>query len=240
MPDLTGKVAAVTGGSKGIGRAIAGSLCEAGADVVLCARDEAQAAQAAQEIDLAGDGRALGLGVDVRDSDQVANLFRMAVKEFGGLDILIANAGVGGGFGPIDEIAPDDWHRVIDTNLTGVYYCCHQAVPLMKERGGGWIITIGSLAGRYTFAGGTAYNASKWGLLGFSEALLLDVRDHGIRVSCIMPGSVDTQFNDREPSGESWKLTSADVARTVMQLFEYPDRALPSKIELRPAQPKRR
>jgi NAD(P)-dependent dehydrogenase (short-subunit alcohol dehydrogenase family) len=152
---------------------------------------------------------------------------------------LVANAGVGGGFGPIDEIPVDDWQRVIDTNLTGVYYCCHLAVPEMKQRGGGWIITIGSLAGRYAFAGGTAYNASKFGLVGFTEALMLDVREHNIRVSCIMPGSVDTYFNDREPSGESWKLAPGDVARVVRQLLEHEERSLPSRVELRPLRPQR-
>jgi 3-oxoacyl-[acyl-carrier protein] reductase len=239
MPELKGKVAIITGASKGIGRAIATALCEVGADVVLCARDAVEVARAAEEVDLAGDGRALGVQTDVRDLDEVRRLVESAVKEFGGVDILIANAGVGGGFGSIDEIEPDSWHRVIDTNLTGVFYCCREAVPQIKKRGGGWIVTIGSLAGRYAFAGGTAYNASKFGLLGFTEALMLDVRDHGIRVSCIMPGSVDTYFNDTEPAGESWKLAPEDVAKAVLQLLEHEDRALPSRVELRPSRPKR-
>ncbi len=239
MPELKGKVAIITGASKGIGRAIATAFCEVGADVVLCARDAVEVARAAEEVDLAGDGRALGVQTDVRDLDEVRRLVESAVKEFGGVDILIANAGVGGGFGSIDEIEPDSWHRVIDTNLTGVFYCCREAVPQIKKRGGGWIVTIGSLAGRYAFAGGTAYNASKFGLLGFTEALMLDVRDHGIRVSCIMPGSVDTYFNDAEPAGESWKLAPEDVAKAVLQLLEHEDRALPSRVELRPSRPKR-
>jgi 3-oxoacyl-[acyl-carrier protein] reductase len=176
----------------------------------------------------------------VRNEDDVRRLFDTTVQKFGGLDILIANAGVGGGFGAVDELAPDTWRRVIDTNLTGVYYCCHMAVPEMKRRGGGWIITIGSLAGRYAFAGGTAYNASKFGLLGFTEALMLDLREHDIRVSCIMPGSVDTYFNESEPSGESWKLAPDDVARTVRQLLEHEQRSLPSRVELRPSRPKRK
>ncbi len=240
MPDLSGKVAIVTGASKGIGQAIAASLCGAGADVVICSRDESEAAVAAEDLAEPGSGRAIGLGVDVRDLDRVRKLVETAVGAFGGLDILIANAGIGGGFAPIDEIEPEEWHRVIDTNLTGVYYCCHEAVPQMKKRGGGWIITIGSLAGRNTFAGGSAYNASKFGLLGFTEAMMLDVRHDGIRVSSIMPGSVDTYFNDREPGRDSWRLASDDVARTVMQLLEFPERALPSKIELRPSQPPRK
>ncbi len=239
MPNLAGKVALVTGGTKGIGQAIARALAGAGADVVICSRDAHESAAAAAGIKEAGPGRALGVRADVRKLDDVRALVERTVREFGGLDVLIANAGVGGGFGPVDEIAPDDWHRVIETNLTGVYYCCHAAVPELKKRGGGWIITIGSLAGRYAFAGGTAYNASKFGLLGFSEALMLDVRDHGIRVTCIMPGSVDTYFNDKRPTGESWKLAPADVARVVLQLVEHEERALPSRIEIRPSQPKR-
>ncbi|UCF21445.1 MAG: SDR family oxidoreductase [Gemmatimonadota bacterium] len=239
MLNLEAKAAIVTGGSKGIGRAVAAALAGAGADVVICARSEPETARAAAEIGDVAAGRVLGVAADVRNRDDVRHLVETAVRELGGLDILIANAGVGGGFGPIDEIDPEDWHRVIDTNLTGVYYCCREAVPELKKRGGGWIITVGSLAGRYAFAGGTAYNASKFGLLGFSEALMLDLRDHDIRVSCIMPGSVDTYFNDKEPSGESWKLTPADVARTVLQLCEHDRRSLPSRIELRPSRPRR-
>jgi 3-oxoacyl-[acyl-carrier protein] reductase len=239
MPALEGKVAIVTGGSKGIGRAIAAALAGAGVDVVLCARNAVEAAKAADEMTAAGGSRALGIGADVRKLEDVKRLMAAAVKEFGGIDILIANAGVGGGFGPVDEINPERWHQVIDTNLTGVYYCCHEAVPEVKKRGGGWIITISSLAGRHAFAGGTAYNASKFGLLGFTEALMLDLREHGIRVSCVMPGSVDTHFSEKEPTGESWKLTPADVAKVVLDLVKHEDRALPSRVELRPTQPRR-
>ncbi len=240
MTDLVGKVAVITGGSKGIGRAIARALHDAGADVALCSRDESEAMRTAEELSSGGGGRALGIAADVRRLEDVRRLIAGAVAEFGGLDILIANAGVGGGFGPVHEIDPEDWHRVIDTNLTGVYNCCHEAVPELEKRGGGWIITIGSLAGRYAFAGGTAYNTSKFGLLGFTEALMLDLRDRGIRVSCIMPGSVDTHFNDSEPSGESWKLAPDDVARAVTQMLAHEGRALPSRVELRPSQPKRK
>jgi len=246
MLDLAGRVAIVTGGSKGIGRAIATALAHSGADVVLCSRDSAESEHAAAEIARAGAGesearvgRVHGVAADVRDLEDVRGLVATAVTEFGGLDILIANAGVGGGFGPIDEMDPESWHQVIDTNLTGVFYCCRAAVPQLKKRGGGWIVTIGSLAGRYAFAGGTAYNASKFGLLGFTEALMLDVRHDGIRVSCVMPGSVDTYFDESEPAGDAWKLTPADVGRTILQLLEHEDRALPSRVELRPSQPRK-
>jgi NAD(P)-dependent dehydrogenase (short-subunit alcohol dehydrogenase family) len=237
---LAGKVALVTGGSKGIGRAIAEALAGAGADVALCARDGAEAGRVAEAINRAGGGRALGIAVDVRELDGVKRLVDTVVSEYGGVDILIANAGVGGGFGPVDEIEPEAWHRVIETNLTGVFYCCREAVPEMKKRGGGWIITIGSLAGRYAFAGGTAYNASKFGLLGFTEAMMLDVREHGIRVSCVMPGTVDTYFDDKQPSGDEWKLTADDIARAVLQLLDHEARALPSRVEIRPSRPPRR
>ncbi|MEE9245985.1 MAG: SDR family oxidoreductase [Gemmatimonadota bacterium] len=239
MPDLSGKIAIVTGGSKGIGRAIAAALAAAGADVMVTSRNEEEARTAAKEIAELGRGRTLGLGADVRDYEAVKTMVGETVKALGGLDILIANAGVGA-FAPIDEMDAETWNRVIDTNLTGVFYSCREAIPELKKRGGGWIITIGSVAGRYTMPGGTAYNASKWGLRGFTEALMLDVRHHGIRVSTIMPGTVDTYFNDNLPSGESWKLAPADVARVVIQLLEHDPRSLPSKIEIRPSQPPRR
>ena len=239
MPDLSGKVAIVTGGSKGIGRAVAAALAAAGADVVVTSRNEEEARTAAEEIAELGQGRTLGLGADVRDYEAVKMMVGETVKALGGLDILIANAGVGA-FAPIDEMDVETWNRIIDTNLTGVFHSCREAIPELKKRGGGWIITMGSVAGRYTMPGGTAYNASKWGLRGFTEALMLDVRHHGIRVSTIMPGTVDTYFNDDLPSGESWKLAPADVARVVIQLLEHDPRSLPSKIEIRPSQPPRR
>jgi NAD(P)-dependent dehydrogenase (short-subunit alcohol dehydrogenase family) len=238
MPDLSGKVAIVTGGSKGIGRAIAGSLAGAGADVVLCSRNEKEAVQAATDIAESAAGRAMGMSCDVRDPNDVRRLVEAAINKYGGLDILIANAGVGT-FAPIDELPADEWRATIETNLSGVYHCCHQAVPHLKKRGAGWIITIGSLAGRYAIAGGTAYNASKFGLVGFTEALMLDVRQQGIRVSCVMPGTVDTYFNDTVPTGESWKLAPADVAKVVLQLLDHEARSLPSRVELRPSQPKK-
>jgi 3-oxoacyl-[acyl-carrier protein] reductase len=236
MPDLRDQVAIVTGSTKGIGRAIAEALADAGAHVVVSARDARAVEEAAAGVGRRGPGRALGVPCDVRDPAQVRRLVGAAVETFGRLDILVNNAGVGA-FAPIDELLPEDWHRVIDTNLTGVYYCCREAVPHMKRQGTGWIVNIGSLAGRYTMATGTAYNASKWGLLGFTEALMLDVRDFGIRVSCVMPGSVDTYFGGTPPSGEAWKLRPEDVAKVVLQLLDHDPRALPSKIELRPARP---
>jgi 3-oxoacyl-[acyl-carrier protein] reductase len=141
----------------------------------------------------------------------------------------------------VDEMSPEHWHQVIETNLNGVYYACHEAIPHLRARGGGWIINIGSLAGKNPFAGGAAYNASKFGLLGFSEAMMLDVRNEGIRVCCIMPGSVDTYFNGKEPKPENgWMIQPEDIARLVMELLAFPENALPSRIEIRPSRPPRR
>ena len=236
---LQGKTAVVTGSSKGIGYAIAEALAREGANVVLSARDADEVAQAARTLDGVGGGRAVGVQCDVRSHDDVRRLIA-AAQELGGLDVLVNNAGVGR-FGTVDGMEPEQWHQVIDTNLTGVYYCCHEAIPLLRSRGGGWIINIGSLAGKNPFAGGAAYNASKFGLLGFSEAMMLDVRDEGIRVCCIMPGSVDTYFNNKEPSPENaWMIQPGDIARLVMELLAFPENALPSRIEIRPSRPKKR
>lgn len=238
MIDLRDHVGIVTGSTKGIGRAIAESLAGAGANVVVSARDKDDVKRTAETLNARGPGRAIGVPCDVRDYEQVRRMVEIAAREFRRIDILVNNAGVGG-FAPIDELEPETWHRVIDTNLTGVYYCTHEVVPHMKRRGSGWIINIASLAGRYAMATGTAYNASKWALLGFSESLMEDVRQYGIRVTCVMPGSVDTYFNEEPPTGESWKLTPGDVARVVMQLLEHDPRSMPSKVELRPARPPR-
>ncbi|MBT8397416.1 MAG: SDR family NAD(P)-dependent oxidoreductase, partial [Gemmatimonadetes bacterium] len=162
------------------------------------------------------------------------------VGRFGGLDLLVNNAGVGK-FAPIQEMSIEDWHIQIDTNLSGVFYLSKAAIPALKDSRSAWILNIGSLAGRNTFAGGVAYNASKFGLLGMTEAMMLDLRYEGIRVSHIMPGSVDTGFGDR-PAGhkEGWALTPEDVSRAVLDLLRYPGNALPSRVELRPSQPPRK
>ena len=235
--DLTGKTAVVTGGSKGIGLAIARDLAKAGATVVITARNEAEVKRAAQELSTETGARVLGLRCDQREYAQVREMVAAAVRETGGLHVLVNNAGVGG-FGPIDELDPEKWDQILETNLSGVFYCCHEAVPVMKKAGDGWIINIASLAGKNPFAGGTAYNASKFGLVGFSEALMLDVRQHGIRVNYIMPGSVNTYFNDKEPSPENdWMIQPEDIAQIVMDLLGYPARTLPSRVEVRPSRP---
>ena len=236
---LQGKTAVVTGSSKGIGYAIAEAIVREGGSVVVSARHEDEVNQAASALSELGGGRAVPVVCDMRSYDDVRRLIG-AARELGGLDVLVNNAGVGK-FGAVDELSLEDWHQVIETNLNGVFYACREAVPLLRARGGGWVINIGSLAGKNPFAGGSAYNASKFGLLGFSEAMMLDVREHGIRVCCIMPGSVDTYFNHNQPKPENaWKIQPADVARLVMELLAFPENALPSRIEIRPTRPPKR
>jgi 3-oxoacyl-[acyl-carrier protein] reductase len=237
MALLTNKTALVTGGTKGIGYAIARALVIAGADVSISARNENEVDNIAGELNGWGSGRCVGFVCDVRDEAQVESLFASTVQAFGGLDILINNAGIGI-FSSVESTSGDDFRAVIETNLCGVFYCCHEAIPLMRQRGGGYIINISSLAGANPHANMAAYNASKFGLNGFSEALMQEVRHDRIKVSYIMPGSVNTEFGGDEPSAEkSWQLQPEDVAHIVMDLLQYPDRALPSRIEIRPSRP---
>ncbi len=239
---LSGKVAVVTGGSRGIGRAIADALLACGAAVAITGRDEAQLGHAAQDLAKNAADRVHPLRADVRDADDAAGAIDAAVERFGGLDILVNNAGVGV-FAPVAEMDIAQWHDVIETNLSGVFFCCHAAIPHLRERGGGWIINISSLAGKNAFTSGAAYCASKAGLNAFSEALMQEVRYDNIRVSYVMPGSVATGFaRGTSPSGpaEDWKLTPADVAQVVVDLIAHPARSLPSRVELRPSRPARR
>jgi len=235
--ELKGKTAVVTGGTKGIGRAITESLIEAGVNVSFSARHESEIERAVVELNKAGRGRAAGFFCDVRDEAQVKAFFAQTVEHFGGVDILVNNAGIGM-FVTVESMSAEDFRAVIETNLCGVFYCCHQAIPLLRQRGGGYIINISSLAGTNAHPRMAAYNASKFGLNGFSEALMQEVRHDNIKVSYIMPGSVNTEFGGDQPSDEkSWQLQPADVAKTIMDLLSYPDRALASRIELRPSRP---
>lgn len=235
--DLQGKTAIVTGGSKGIGYAIAESLASAGCNVMISARNEDEVQRAARAITERGHGTVVGMACDVRQHDDVRRMIGATVERFGGLHVLVNNAGVGK-FAPMGELSPDDWRQTMQTNLDGVYYCCHEAIPHLRKQTDSWIINIASLAGKNAFAGGAAYNASKFALVGFSEALMLDVRQHGIRVNYIMPGSVATHFGDHTPSeADAWKIQPEDVAELVMTLVRFPSRSLPSRIELRPTKP---
>jgi NAD(P)-dependent dehydrogenase (short-subunit alcohol dehydrogenase family) len=235
--DLTGKVAIVTGGTKGIGRAIADALLREGGSVCVSARNVEVIGVASSQKDQTGSGREIMFPCDVRDYDHVRALVDYTVKEFGGLDILINNAGIGM-FESVENTSPEDFRAVLETNLFGVFYCCHAAIPEMKKRGGGYIINISSLAGANPHPRMAAYNASKFGLNGFSEALMQEVRHDNIKVSYIMPGSVNTEFGGDSPSDEkSWQLTPDDIARVVIDLLHHDDRALPSRIEIRPSKP---
>jgi NAD(P)-dependent dehydrogenase (short-subunit alcohol dehydrogenase family) len=232
MSFLSGKVAVVTGGNRGIGRGITEALAREGATVALTARAVAAAEQAAREV---GSG-AFGVACDVRAYESVERLFREVEKRAGGADILVNNAGIGL-FGPVADMDPDDWRSVIETNLNGVFYCCREAIPQMRKRGGGYIFNISSLAGKNPFANGAAYNASKFGLNGFSEALMMEVRYDGIRVSYLMPGSVATEFGRGARDKGDWALRPEDVAEVVLDLLRAPARALYSRVELRPSRP---
>ena len=235
--DLTGKNAIITGGTKGIGRAIAESLVRSGVNVSISARHEREIERAVAELNALGGGRAAGFFCDVRDEAQVKAYFAQTVEQFGGVDILVNNAGVGL-FAPVESMSGEDFRAVIETNVCGVFYCCHEAIPLMKQRGGGYIINISSLAGTNAHPRLAAYNASKFGLNGFSEALMQEVRHDNIKVSYIMPGSVNTEFGGDQPSDHnSWQLQPDDIASAVMDLLSYPNRALASRIELRPSRP---
>jgi 3-oxoacyl-[acyl-carrier protein] reductase len=231
---LQNKVAVVTGASRGIGRAIAQALVREGASVAICGRSQAGVEEAADALSSAG-GKVIGAAVDVSDRDAVSKFFHLVDEKLSGLDILVNNAGIGI-FRSVSELSFEDWRRTLDTNLSGVFYCCHEAVPRLRHRGGGAIINVSSLAGRNAFAGGAAYNASKFGLNGFSEALMLDHRHDKIRVTYVMPGSVDTDFGGRG-STVSWKMAPQDVADVVLMVLRMPERTTISRVEMRPSLP---
>jgi len=234
QPQLDGHVAIVTGGSRGIGLAIARGFVARGAKVVVSGRSQA---------DLDAVSRQLGASVavvqgDVADPAVADALVRTAVDRFGGLDSLINNAGVGT-FANVADMKTDDWQRMIATNLTAVFLCTRAAIAALKQRGGGWIINISSLAGRNSFAGGAAYCATKAGLNAFAESLMLEVRQDNIRVSTVMPGSVQTAFSKGGDAPEhDWKLSPDDVAQVVFDLLGHEKRSLPSRVEIRPTRPK--
>jgi 3-oxoacyl-[acyl-carrier protein] reductase len=233
-------VGIVTGGSKGIGLAIARAFLERGMQVTISARSAADLEQAARQLGgpstAPGAGGVLAVVADVRKPPDAQRVVDETVKRFGGVDVLVNNAGIGK-FAKIAEMTPDDWQRILDTNLSGVFYCCRAAIPAMKARGAGFIINISSLAGKNSFVGGGAYCASKAGLNSFSETLMQELRHDNIRVSYVMPGSVATGFGDMPAGGEDWKLTPDDVAKVVVDLISHDLRSLPSRVELRPSRP---
>ncbi|MBI3047534.1 MAG: SDR family oxidoreductase [Acidobacteria bacterium] len=235
---LTGKVAVVTGGSRGIGLAIARALGARGAQVAITATSDATLRAAVAE--LGGGGAAvLPIRADVRRHAEMEEAIGQVVRRFGGLDILVNNAGIGL-FRAVADMSVDDWQTIIDTNVSGVFYCCRVALPHLRARGGGWIINISSLASKNPFPEAAAYCASKAALNAFSEALMQEVRYDGIRVAYIMPGSVRTEFAARRPGSDDWRLSPDDVAQVVVDLVAHPSRSLPSAVEIRPSQPPRK
>jgi 3-oxoacyl-[acyl-carrier protein] reductase len=231
-------IAVVTGSSKGIGFAIAKAFVSRGMQVVLTARKEDELRKAAAA--LGTDSNVHTVRADVRNPADAQRLIGDAVQRFGGVDVLVNNAGVGK-FAPVADLSIDDWQQVLETNLSGVFYCCRAAIPEMKRRGGGYIVNISSLAGKNAFAGGAAYCASKSALNAFSEALMQEVRYDHIRVSYVMPGSVSTGFGDHGMGGEAdWKSAPEEVAEVVVDLVTLNPRSLASRVELRPSRPPRK
>ncbi len=234
MERLKNKVALITGGSKGIGYGIAEAMLRQGMRVAITSRSVDGAMGALKT--LPDKGEMMGLQSDVKDLASQENAVNEVIKKWGKLDVLVANAGIGH-FASIEDLTPEQWNDTIDTNLTGVFYSIKAAMDaLIKSKG--YFITISSLAGTNFFAGGSAYNASKFGLTGFTQAVMLDLRKHGIKTTTIMPGSVATYFNNHEPGpGDDWKIQQEDIGQMVVNLLELPQQTLPSKIEVRPTTP---
>jgi 3-oxoacyl-[acyl-carrier protein] reductase len=239
MESLNGKIALVTGGTRGIGRAIAERLLAGGAAVTISGRTRQSVDTAVTE--LRPLGNVFGVAADIRRVEDVRTMFSAIDAEFGGLDILVNNAGEGV-YRKVAEMTPEEWHRNIDLNLNGAFYCVHEALSRFLKRGGGFVVNLSSLAGRNAFSGGAAYNASKFGLNGFTEALMLDHRYDNVRVSSIMPGSVATGFSAPGKSGEadmSWKVMPEDVAEAVYMVLTMPARTMVSRVEMRPSKPRK-
>jgi len=238
MSESTPQVALVTGGTRGIGRAIVEALARRGDRVWFTGRDADGVGAAERELaERFPPPLAVGRVCDVRSYEALAALVDEIVESDGHLDVLVNNAGIGL-FGSVDEIEPGAFREVIETNLLGAFHGIRAAAPAMKRQGSGWILNVASLAAKNPFAGGAAYNASKFGLVGMSEAAMLDLRHHGIRVAAIRPGSVETEFGaGRMQDGQSWRLQPEDVAKVVTDLLDFPDRALPSLVDIRPTRP---
>lgn len=230
------KTALITGGSKGIGYGIAEVLIKEGWKVAVTGRNSEQVTAVATKLNGIKKDHALGIVADVRNYEQQQAAVEKVIGAWGQLDVLVANAGIGH-FSSIETISPEQWHETMDTNLTGVFYSVKASLEALKKTKG-YIITIASLAGTNFFAGGSAYNASKFGLVGFTQAIMLDLRAHGIKVSTIMPGSVATYFDGHVPNEkDEWKIQPEDVGQIVLDLLKMNPRTLPSKIEVRPSLP---
>ncbi|MEL7121785.1 MAG: SDR family oxidoreductase [Bacteroidota bacterium] len=236
---LNGKTALITGGTKGIGLAIAEAMIQQGMKVAITGRNKSTVDEVVDKLNGMMANSVIGIEADVRDLEAQKLSVQTVIEEWGKLDVLIANAGLGH-FVSIDEMSAQQWHDVIDVNLTGVFNSVKASIPALKETKG-YIITIASLAGTNFFAKGAAYNASKFGLVGFTQAVMLDLRHEGVKVSTIMPGSVSTHFNNRIPSeADAWKIQPEDLGQIVIDLLKMHPRTLPSKVEVRPSMPPRK
>lgn len=236
MIDIKNKVAFITGGSKGIGLGVAKALMLEGMKVVITSRTQEGADRAAAELNAMNSGEAFGVASDVKSLNSQTQAVAQALDRYGQIDLLLANAGVGH-FASIEDLTEEQWNNTIDTNLTGVFFSIKASLDALKKSRG-FIITISSLAGTNFFPTASAYNASKFGLTGFSQAVMLDLRNHGIRVSTIMPGSVATYFNNHAPSEkDAWKIQPEDIGEMVSGLMKMNPRTLPSKLEVRPSMP---
>ncbi|PKB43249.1 NADP-dependent 3-hydroxy acid dehydrogenase YdfG [Cellulophaga sp. RHA19] len=230
------KTAYITGGSKGIGLGIAEALLKEGVNVAITARTQNDLDEAEKHLKTIGDAEVLVIKSDVRNLADEENAIQQVVDKWGQLDYCIANAGVGR-FSPVDEMSAEDWNAVIDINVTGVFNTIKSAIPALKKSKG-YIITIASLAGTNYFEKGAAYNASKFAVVGFSQAIMLDLRPYDIKVTTIMPGSVATYFNGHTPTdADAWKIQPEDIGQMVVDLTQMNPRTLPSKVEVRPAVP---
>ncbi|UOH77461.1 SDR family oxidoreductase [Ornithobacterium rhinotracheale] len=229
------KVAYITGGTKGIGFGVAKLLVDNGMRVAISGRKLEDAQAAAQKLS-SDESRVLGLSSDVSSLENEENAVKAILAKFGQLDVVLANAGVGH-FAPVDELTPDQWHQMINTNLNGAFHTLKASVDALKKSKG-YYISLASLAGTNFFATASGYNASKFGVVGFTQAAMLDLRKYDIKVSTIMPGSVATEFNNHTPSeADAWKIQPEDIGQIVWDLLQMNPRTLPSKIEVRPTKP---
>jgi NAD(P)-dependent dehydrogenase (short-subunit alcohol dehydrogenase family) len=237
MENIANKVVLITGGTKGIGYGVAEALMNENARVAITGRSKGSADEAAARLNRIGKGEAVGFAADVRKMADQHKVVESVIKKWGRLDVLVANAGIGN-FSSIETLTEDQWNETIDTNLTGVFYSVKASLEAIKKSRG-YIITMASLAGINFFAGATAYNASKFGLVGFTQALMLDIRNYGVKTTTILPGSVATNFNNHQPSEkDAWKIQPEDIGQIVIDLLRMNPRTLPSKIEVRPSIPK--
>ncbi|WP_224487969.1 SDR family oxidoreductase [Robertkochia flava] len=234
--EIKDKVAYITGGTKGIGYGIAKTLLDAGMRVAISGRDAEDAKKAAATLSK-DSSRALGIGSDVRDLDSEKKAVAAVLEAFGQVDLVLANAGLGH-FAPVDELEPEQWLQMIDTNLTGAFYTLKASMDALKASKG-YYMTLASLAGTNFFPTASGYNASKFGVVGFTQAAMLDLRQYDIKVTTIMPGSVASHFNGHTPDEDSdaWKIQPEDLGELVLDLLKMHPRTLPSKVEVRPTRP---